>query len=862
MPVPSAVPQDENEPPFSPDLAELRRRGSVFDRRYSESLFSVADVGAISIVAERARRASPMSTVNGHGDGQRPPRPSRSSPLNPSSALSPLSSSPLTSSGSDGHGGGVDDSSGSGSAVVTARFDPSPGSSTPSPLGDPFILTKAQILLSDAIEGRASYFYDSRSRIQLYLSYHRLWARLLLFAFIVLDLSLALFETPNGDLGLLWPLAASVSVELVCLAVFATRLIHMSMITPRLLFWRDRKNVILIAAITLTVLDIVIYVILDATGTQSVRWSRVFRPLFLTCFSEFRQVRIVFRNIRKTLVGVANVIVLLLLTIALFALLCVELFKRRELIDVDGKPYFTDWPDAFFSLYVLMTSANFPDIMMPAMYYNRWYVLIFVFFIIISMYIFLSIVLAVVYENYRKYLQEEVQSSVRHRHVNIRRLFSLLAHKRHVYLRDWRILLLQRGESRQRADLLFQILDSNCRGALSEDDFLYTADVLNKTMRKVAGRNNIFQRFMPGVYNTGWSIRLRNAVKHWGFTRLFDFFILLNAVFIGVGLIDLETTFLVLFNLEIVLKIYALGPANYFKSPWNVFDFTVIWIATIYAIVDAALGEGFQSDFLEIIVLLRVLRLVKVLRSARRFQVVISTVAQLGPAIAIYGVMLLVVFYVYAIIGMEAYAGRVYAGNSSLNGSVFNESSPFAVDIHAKNPKLIGSQYAADGYYANNFNDIVSSFILLFELMVVNQWHVLTQGFVDVTSEASRFYFLSFHMLTVTIVLNIFVAFIIEAFLLQMQMSTLRPDEKLEHRMDVVMSAWPADAPRFRLAKTPKDAGAIYEKMFEDEIIESLNAERRRALALVHALTAKDGQTGAAMDMNVVEETSRGISSS
>eukprot|EP00911_Craspedida_sp_UC1_P000335 UC1_evm1s257 len=345
------------------------------------------------------------------------------------------------------------------------------------------------------------------------------------------------------------------------------------------------------------------------------------------------------------------------------------------------------------------------------------------------MYIFLSIVLAVVYENYRKYLQEEVQISVRHRHVNIRRLFSLMAHKRHVYLRDWRILLLQRGESRQRADLLFQILDSNCRGALSEDDFLYTADVLNKTMRKVAGRNNIFQRFMPGVYNTGWSIRLRNAVKHWGFTRLFDFFILLNAVFIGVGLIDLETTFLVLFNLEIVLKIYALGPANYFKSPWNVFDFTVIWIATIYAIVDAALGEGFQSDFLEIIVLL---------------------------PIAIYGVMLLVVFYVYAIIGMEAYAGRVYAGNSSLNGSVFNESSPFAVDIHAKNPKLIGSQYAADGYYANNFNDIVSSFILLFELMVVNQWHVLTQGFVDVTSEASRFYFLSFHMLTVTIVLNIF----------------------------------------------------------------------------------------------------------
>ena len=37
----------------------------------------------------------------------------------------------------------------------------------------------------------------------------------------------------------------------------------------------------------------------------------------------------------------------------------------------------------------------------------------------------------------------------------------------------------------------------------------------------------------------------------------------------------------------------------------------------------------------------------------------------------------------------------------------------------------------ADGlYYLNNFDNIVSSYVVLFELMVVNNWHVTMQGTV------------------------------------------------------------------------------------------------------------------------------------
>lgn len=62
-----------------------------------------------------------------------------------------------------------------------------------------------------------------------------------------------------------------------------------------------------------------------------------------------------------------NVLVLLLVTIGLFTILFVKLFEKRGLIDKNGGEYFSGdhaYSDGFFQLYVLITTANFPDVMM------------------------------------------------------------------------------------------------------------------------------------------------------------------------------------------------------------------------------------------------------------------------------------------------------------------------------------------------------------------------------------------------------------------------------------------------------------------------------------------------------------------
>ena len=76
----------------------------------------------------------------------------------------------------------------------------------------------------------------------------------------------------------------------------------------------------------------------------------------------------------------------------------------------------------------------------------------------------------------------------------------------------------------------------------------------------------------------------------------------------------------------------------------------------------------------------------------------------------------------YAILGMELFGGLI-----KMEGSYppfdSNGTSEENVTAFCGNIKLKGSDFYADRYCSNNFNDILRSFKVLFDLMVVNQWH-------------------------------------------------------------------------------------------------------------------------------------------
>ena len=88
----------------------------------------------------------------------------------------------------------------------------------------------------------------------------------------------------------------------------------------------------------------------------------------------------------------------------------------------------------------------------------------------------------------------------------------------------------------------------------------------------------------------------------------------------------------------------------------------------------------------------------------------------------IYALFFQVLYYIYAIMGMELF-GNLIKMEGSYPSPGSNVTDDLTGTAFCGNIKLKDSDFATDRYCNNNFNNILRSFKVLFDLMVVNQWH-------------------------------------------------------------------------------------------------------------------------------------------
>ncbi|XP_062244243.1 two pore segment channel 3 [Platichthys flesus] len=633
-------------------------------------------------------------------------------------------------------------------------------------------LDLASIYVSDAQYNRNICVDTSPRAVKLYLLYNHWFLKVLLYFFILLDLSLAVFEEPAV---LTVPSWATMLVELLCLLVFTARLAHYAKVIPRDKFWKDAKNICIIVVLMLTLVDMIIYGALRAADCHALRWSRVLRPLLLVNVTEGRQLRRAFRSIRNALPQIFYVFLLFMFSVLIFSLMALKLLGKRGLKTIDGSPYFTNYLEIVFDLYVLVTTANSPDIMMPAYNSSFVFAIFFIVYILINTYIFMSVFLAVVYNNYKKHLKEEMRQLVRAKRHKMVRAFTVLQEPRGegvepgVTQANWNqvVRLVRPDMSNAHRELLWSVSDNKNQGFIGKVAFVQLADLLNIEVITLKSRPHPLYHLCPALYLSGPSRLLCRLVQHRAFVILFDLIILVNAVFIGLDeenpmIANSEWVFLALYLLEILLKLYVFEPKAFFSRHnfWNWFDTIIVVSALIATVVNSAMKSsgGYTSrQILDIVFVLRVLRLIRVVDSIQRFRTIINTLIRIGPAILTFGQLILVVYYVFAMVGMELFKDKVK----------FSEDPDDPEKLYCGNPRLRGTAFAHLNYCKNNFNNVVSSFILLVELTVVNQWHVLSSGFSFVTHASARIFFVLFHILVVIVIINIFVAFVLEAFFVE-----------------------------------------------------------------------------------------------
>ncbi|MCB1272863.1 MAG: ion transporter [Leucobacter sp.] len=216
--------------------------------------------------------------------------------------------------------------------------------------------------------------------------------------------------------------------------------------------------------------------------------------------------------------------------------------------------------------------------------------------------------------------------------------------------------------------------------------------------------------------------RVRRFVEDPRFQGVMIALIVLNAIILGVETYHPEDEFaesilaatnsviVLLFAIEIVLRVYAHG-WGFFTDPWNVFDFIVVLAALVPA--------GTTSSALR---LFRVLRLFRLISTVRAMRLVVNAIGASMSGIAVIGALFAVVLYVFAI------------ASTTLFGSRDPES----------------------------FGDLGITFVSLYRLVMGDGWPDIVQPLASGHPWIWA-YFVGFTLLGSVMLLNLFIAVIVEA---------------------------------------------------------------------------------------------------
>ncbi|XP_021781135.2 two pore calcium channel protein 2 isoform X11 [Papio anubis] len=297
-------------------------------------------------------------------------------------------------------------------------------------------IDQAVVFIEDAIQYRSINHRVDASSMWLYRRYYSNVCQRTLSFTIFLILFLAFIETPSSLTSTAdvryraapWepPCGLTESVEVLCLLVFAADL----SVKGYLFGWAHfQKNLWLLGYLVVLVVSLVDWTVsLSLVCHEPLRVRRLLRPFFLLQNSSMMKKTL--KCIHWSLPEMASVGLLLAIHLCLFTMFGMLLFaggKQDDGQDRERLTYFQNLPESLTSLLVLLTTANNPDVMIPAYSKNRAYAIFFIVFTVIGSLFLMNLLTAIIYSQFRGYLMKSLQTSLFRRRLGTRAAFEVLS---------------------------------------------------------------------------------------------------------------------------------------------------------------------------------------------------------------------------------------------------------------------------------------------------------------------------------------------------------------------------------------------------------------------------------------------------
>lgn len=168
---------------------------------------------------------------------------------------------------------------------------------------------------------------------------------------------------------------------------------------------------------------------------------------------------------------------------------------------------------------------------------------------------------------------------------------------------------------------------------------------------------------------------------------------------------------LAIFSLEIILKIIVLKK-DYIRDPWNIFDFLIVAVSYVP-----------DTGGLSVLRSLRVLRVLLLLSAMPRLRIIVRSLIISLPSIGSIALLLMLIFYVCAVMATKMFGGT----------------------------------------FPDWFGTLPSSLFTLFQIMTLESWAMGIVRPVCAQFPYAVLFFVPFVLVSAFIVLNVFIAVIINA---------------------------------------------------------------------------------------------------